>query len=276
MYRLVEFIRRSYVTILFVVLEIVAVSIYMRSTPYTRARILSKVYAVTGGVATLRSNIVSYFSLAKENRLLTERIAQLERETVALREAVIDSELSDEDFDFDFIPAQLVANTVNRTYNYMMLNKGAADGVTPESAVVTAAGAVVGYILECSDHYASAVSILNPSFRTSGRIEGSEYSGSIEWRGGSPYEVTLCEVSKYAELEIGQQVVTTGFSHYFAPGMPIGTISGFELDETRTYYTANVRLAADMSRLQNVLIIKNEDIDEMKSLDDVGEYGFFN
>ena len=45
-YRLIEFIRRSYVTILFVALEIVAISFYARSNYYTQARILARANAV--------------------------------------------------------------------------------------------------------------------------------------------------------------------------------------------------------------------------------------
>ncbi|MCH5329980.1 MAG: rod shape-determining protein MreC [Alistipes sp.] len=269
MYRLVEFLRRSYVTILFVVLEIAAVSFYIQSTPYTRARMLSKLYSVTGWAAGARSEVVSYFALAGENRALNERLALLEAEVAALRETAPDvtPEVA-EDFPYSFIAARVVANTVNRPRNFITLNRGLRDGVVPESAVVTPSGAVVGYVLECSERYSVAMSILNVDFRTSGKIGESEYSGSIEWRGDSPYEITLCNLSKYADPEEGKRVLTTGFSHYFAPDMMIGTVESFEMDETQTSYTAAVRLSVDMSRLQNVLIVRNEALGEVAELEE--------
>ena len=267
MYRLIEFIRRSYVTLLFVVLEIAAVNIYIHSTPYTRARMLTRVYAVAGWAASARASVVAYFSLASENRDLTERLARLEAETAALREIAGTEQPADDAFPYTYIAARVIANTVNRSQNFITLNKGMNDGVTAESAVVTPSGGVVGYIIECSDRYSVAVSILNTGFRTSGKIEESDYQGSIEWRGGSPHEVMLCDLSKYAEPQAGQRVLTTGFSHYFAPDMVIGTIESFDLDETKTSFTATVRLTVDMSRLQNVLIVKNEGLDEVRSLE---------
>lgn len=278
MYRLFEFIRRSYVTILFVVLEIAAVNRYMHSTPYTRARILSKVAAVAGWVSSGTSKTVNYFGLAGENRMLTARIAELEGENALLR-AAAESVMSADSLPFaseitspyTFIPARVVANSVNRTHNFITMNKGLRDGVTPESAVATPAGAVVGYVLECSERYSVAVSVLNTSFRTSGKIADSNFSGSIEWRAANPHEVTFCEVSKYADIVIGSKIVTTGFSHYFMPDMSIGTVVAFDLDETHTSYTATVRLAADMSRLQNVLIIKNTDRDAIIKLEEAAE-----
>lgn len=275
MYRLFEFIRRSYVTILFTVLEIIAVNIYIHSTIYTRARMLTKVYALTGGVATMRSDVGAYFSLARENRRLVDRVAQLENEVHYLH-GIADT-LVDEwplDSPYEFIPARVVSNSVNRTHNFITLNRGLRDGVTPESAVISADGVVVGYILDCSEKYSVALSILNTSFRTSGKIEGSEYSGSIEWRGGNPYEVTMNELSKYADIEAGKAVVTTGFSHYFAPDMAIGTVESFELDETKTYYTARVRLSVDMSSLRDVLIVRNAEREELQELESRAAGGY--
>lgn len=268
MYRLVEFLRRSYVTILFVILEVAAVYSYIRSTPYTRAQMLSKVYSVTGWAASTRAEVLSYFSLAGENRQLTERLARLEAETAALREIAGDEAIAAGDYPYSFIAARVVANTVNRAQNFITLNKGLRDGVTTESAVVTPSGAIVGYVIDCSERYSVAMSILNSDFRTSGKIEDSDYSGSIEWRGGNSHEVTLYELSKYADPEVGKRVLTTGFSHYFAPDMVIGTIESVDMDETRTSYTATVRLEVDISSLQNVLIVKNEGLGEVQELEE--------
>lgn len=277
MYRLVEFIRRSYVTILFLLLETAAVTVYMHSTPYTRARMLARVHTVTGGMASAEADVVSYFSLASENRQLAERVAQLETqlaaaqaEQEALREA---AEITGGEASFGsvaaarFTPAKVVSNSVNRMHNYMVLDKGLADGIHKGMSVAAPDGAVTGYVLECSEHYCAAVSILNTAFRSSGKIEGSEFSGSIEWHGGNPYEVTLSEVSKYADIAVGQRIVTTGFSSYFLPDMPIGTVERFEMDDTRTFYTATVRLAADMSSLHRVMIIENPAREEITRLE---------
>ena len=266
MYRLVEFIRRSYVTLLFVVLEIVSISIYMRSTPYTRARMLARAESVTGGLSSVYGGVTSFFSLAGENRRLTERIAVLEERlsqieplTVAAADTVA--------LPYSYVPARVVSNSVSRTHNYLTLNKGLRDGVRPNMAVVTPCGDVVGYVLECSERYCAAISILNTSFRTSGRVGAEGYEGSIGWSGANMYEVTMSEISKYATLTAGDEVVTTGFSHYFAPGMRIGRVESFWLNETHTAYTAVVRLSADMSRLQNVLLVWFRDRDEITQLE---------
>lgn len=268
MYRLLEFIRRSYVTLLFIVLEIIAIGLYARSTYYTQATILARANALTGGLAGAITDIDGYFSLARENEALTERVATLEQRLAfyeGQNSAASDFDISE--LQYEFMPAKVVSSTINRTHNFITLNKGLRDGVMNDMAVLSPSGEAVGYILDCSERYSVAISILNTSFRTGCKIKGDGYSGSIEWDGGSTYEVTMKELSKYAKIEIGAEVVTTGVSHYFPSDMLIGRVVSYELDESKTYYNAKVRLAADFSNLYNVVLVKYIDREEVVRLE---------
>lgn len=268
MYRLLEFIRRSYVTLLFLVFEAVAIGFYARSTYYTQATILAHANALTGGMAGAITDVKGYFSLSKENRDLTARVAELEQQ-LAFYGGLVDttSTIDIAELQYEFMPARVVASSINRTHNFITLNKGLRDGVMNDMAVLSPSGEAVGYILDCSERYSVAISILNTSFRTGCKIKGDGYSGSIEWSGSSPYEVTMRELSKYAKIEIGAEVVTTGVSHYFPSDMLIGWVESFELDESKTYYNAKVRLAADFSNLHNVIMVKYIDREEVVDLE---------
>ena len=162
--------------------------------------------------------------------------------------------------------ASVVANSINRQQNLITLNRGLRDGVQPEMALLSPAGAMVGYVVDCSDRYAVAMSVLNTSFRASGRLAGSDYFGSIYWDGVDPHVVVLGELSKYADPQPGDEVVTTGFSQYFPEDVLIGEVESAELNETRTAYTVRVRLAAEMSRLTDVVLVGNRDLYEIREL----------
>ena len=268
MYRLLEFIRRSYVTLLFVVFEVIAVGIYSRSTYYTQATLLARTNALTGGVAGAITDIGGYLSLSRENKALTTRVAELEQR-LAYYSGLVDTTATIDmaELQYEFMQAKVVSSSINRVRNFITLNKGLRDGVMSDMAVLSPSGEAVGYILECSERYSVAISILNTSFRTGCKIKGDGYSGSIEWNGGSPYEVTMRELSKYAKIEIGAEVVTTGVSHYFPSDMLIGWVESYELDESKTYYNAKVRLAADFSNLHNVVLVKYIDREEVVRLE---------
>ena len=111
-----------------------------------------------------------------------------------------------------------------------------------------------------------AMSVLNTSFRASGKLVGSDYFGSIYWDGADPHTVVLDELSKYADPQPGQEVVTTGFSQYFPADVLIGWVESAELNETRTAFKVRVRLAAEMSRLTDVILVENRDLTEIRDL----------
>ena len=70
---------------------------------------------------------------------------------------------------YRFVTASVVANTVNRAQNLITLNRGRQDGVVEEMAVLSPDGAMAGYVVDCTERYAVAMSVLNTSFRASGK-----------------------------------------------------------------------------------------------------------
>ena len=259
MRKLLEFIRSVYVVVLFVVLEAIAISYYAHSTYYTQARLLARSNQVVGGVHGLFAGVRHYFSLGRENRELLAHVARM-KERLALYEeaetaARLDGYMQDIGVSkYRIMTASVTSNTVNRAQNLIVLNRGRRDGVAEEMAVLSSDGAMAGYVVDCTERYAVAMSVLNTSFRASGKLAGSDYFGSIYWDGGDQHTVVLDELSKYADPQPGQEVVTTGW------------VESAHLNETRTAYRVHVRLAAEMTRLTDVILVENRDLMEVREL----------
>lgn len=279
MYKLIEFIRRIYVVLLFLLIEAVALSYYANSSAYTQAKILSRANNVMGAVQGSIFNVRHYFTLRSQNEMLTARVAELEGALAQYRAAEqdlitdsmtlwqMDSALVASLADRRFRSARVVSNTINRNRNYITLNRGLQDGVMAEMAVLTPDGCMVGYVVECSDNYSVVMSILNTDFNTSGKIEGDEHFGSISWDGHSPHRVQMRELTKYSDFEQGDVVVASGLSHYFPEGVRIGYVESRKENENLTSFDVEVRLAADMTRLSNVLLVENTSMVEISTLE---------
>ena len=191
MRKLFEFIRSIYVVVLFVALEVAAISYYAHSTHYTQARLLARSNQVAGGVHGFFAGIRRYFSLGHENRLLLGRVAQLEERLAQYEEAEtnarLDSYMQDSclqgigESKYRFAVASVAANSINRQQNLITLNRGRQDGVVEEMAVLSPDGAMAGYVVDCTERYAVAMSVLNTSFRASGKLADAEYYGSLYW-----------------------------------------------------------------------------------------------
>ncbi len=271
MNKLLEFIRSTYVVLLFVVIEAVAFHYYAQSSAYTQARLLARSNEVAGSVHGFFSGVKHYFGLGRENRLLMARVEELQTELARYRSAETAARLDgymagNTNTQYEMTTAAVVSNSINKRRNFIVLNRGLRDGVAPDMAVLSPDGAMVGYVVECSERYAVAISILNTSFRASGKIAGGDYFGSILWDGSDPRRVTMTELSKYAEPRVGDEVVSTGFSQYFPSEIPIGTVERAELNDGRTAYTADVRLAVDVSGLGDVILVRNNDLQEVQTL----------
>lgn len=269
MNRLVLFIKKIYVLLLFLVLEIAALNHYASSTSYTKAKMLTASNKLVGGIHRQISAVGDYFGLRRENDALLERIAQLQNTNELLRRSLAlsaDSLMPEGELgQYAFATASVIDNSVVRQENYIMIDKGSREGIRPEMALVTPGGAIVGYVLRMSEKFSYAISILNTEFHTGGKIKGKEFFGSIYWDGKDHSYVTLSEIPKYADIAVGDTIVT-GYSSIFPSDLLIGTVVDYELDPS-SYYNARVELAADMARIGRLLVVNYADMQERLRLE---------
>lgn len=273
MRKLIEFIRSIYVVALFVVLELAAVNYYAGATAYTEARLLAQSARLTGGMHSAITDAGNFLRLGRENRALTERLARLEEEVATLRSQLAESSLGVSETMFEgvkyrMVEAAVVSITTHRANNYIIVNRGSNDGVRAGMGITTGDGAIVGYVVECSPRHAVGVTLLSEVFRGSGApVGGSNYQGSITWDGKNPHFVNLEKLSKYAEPQIGQEVLTTGLESYFPAGLKIGTIESLTPDALGISYTAHLRLSAELSKCDNLILMDNLSSDELRQLE---------
>lgn len=279
MYKLIEFIRRIYVVLLFILIETIALNYYARSSFYTQAKILAHANSVTGALQQSIFSLRHYFTLSSENEMLAQRVAELENALTIYREqerqmqtdtltmAAMDSTMLASLAQYRYTTARVISNTINSSHNFITLNRGRQHGVLVDMAVVTPDGAMVGYVLECSERYSIVMPMLNTEFRTSGKISGDEHFGSISWDGTSPHRVQMSELTKYSEFEVGDEVIASGLSQYFPEGVRIGYVESLKENENHTSYDVEIRLAADMTRLSNVILIENTNYTEIYELE---------
>ena len=283
MYRLIEFIRRIYVVLLFVLIQAIALSVYSSSTHYTRAKLISRAMGITGGVQGIIADVDHYFGLNEQNEMLARRVAELENQMDIYRQAV-DTLLSSEQVrmaiteataqqlqHYRYITARVVANTINRPHNYITLDKGTAQGVEPNMGVITPDGNMVGYVVDCSEHYAVVMPIINIDFRGGGKldIEGDTENriGSISWGGRDASRVTMSDLLEYANPKAGDKVSSN--SHYFPPMMKVnvGEVESISKSKNKNTYEVVLRLATDFSSLDHLILVHNERFKEVTDLE---------
>ena len=272
MHRLIEFIKRIYVVLLFLIIEGIAVWNYATATPYAESKILARTSALGSTISSTMTNIRNFMSLSEANVVLTQRVAELEEE-LQLRDdmlATLDSNdmhrpiVDSVDTKFCYHPAKVVAMTTNRLHNYIVLDRGYKAGIRKDMGVITPDREFVGTVVSCSEQYSVVMPLLNTRFKIGGRIVGSDYMCSVYWDGSSRYEITAVEISKYAEPQEG--MVVNVESDRMPADIKIGAIESSEINASKSAYSADLRIAADMQRLSNLLVVENRDQQELDGL----------
>lgn len=266
------FLRKIYFIIMFLLLELLAFSYYSGSSVYANAKVIAASNSVIGFLYKTMAQIESYFYLKTDNEALLARVVELERELEGYRTAEamrqrdsIYGSVMLEDEKYYYMKGHVVGNTINRKRNYLTIDKGSRDGVVRDMAILSN-GCLVGYVVACSPHYSVGMSFLNTKFVTSGQSSRKSYYGSIRWPGVDYTKGRLTEVPKYADIAVGDTIVTTQFSSRFPAGIPIGVISSAELINGINY-EADVDLLVGFGRLYNVELVASRDVIEKLALE---------
>lgn len=283
MNNLLNFLFRYRGILVFAVLEVVSLYLLVRNSSYQRAAFFNSSNAYVGQVLDWRNQVQDYFRLIDVNQELMHENARLRQQlyppdlsrrqadslpvskdsVTQARLALLgrpDSlllglrQLAAHDPDYPLIPARVVSSTQRRVDNYLTLNVGSVDGVKSGMGVVSAEG-VVGRVKVTSEHYATITSVLHSKSTISARIQRDGTIGTIRWLGDDPTRVLLDNVPRQNKLVRGDTVVTSGYNAVFPEGVRIGTIESFVKEPDKNFWTVQVRLATDFSRLTYVYLV---------------------
>ena len=267
------FVKHSawFVLMLYLILSCV---LLVRNNPYQQSVYLTSANAVCATVYEGISSVTDYFHLKGINEDLQERNALLEMELVDLRARVNDLKMQLPDTlksqpvlqHFDFVVAHVISNSIAQTNNYITINRGEADGIRPEMGVVDQTG-VVGIVNVVGKHSARIISLLNPDIRLSCKLRDSECFGSMVWEGGDSRYAILEELPKHLTYQVGDTVVTSGFSTVFPEGIIVGTVEGRARNLSDSFVSLKVRLTTNFSQLSTVRVITNDMAEELKMLE---------
>ena len=215
-------------------------------------------------VSFLSSPMVEVKSLAivnEENQYLREKNLQLNLQLESILYAADENEKLRELLNFkrstklNIIPARIINKGIQTNVKSLTIDVGSVNKVFDNQAVLTPEG-VIGKTVQTGEKSAIVQSISDNNFRLSVRIMPSGAVGLLRW-----HESNVCkiyEVQKNVEINIGDRVITSGFSTIYPPKLPVGTVSGV-YDERGSYQkVVNVNIQNDFESIQNVFVIIND------------------
>lgn len=271
---ILEFLRRYNYLFLFLVLEAVSFTLLFRFNSYQGNVWLTAAGRVTARLNALYGEGESYLNLRYVNSDLVRRNILLQQQNEKLREALAkrggashftDSLTQQAAADLSMTAANVVSSITQRRNNYIVVNRGTADGIRPEQGVVGGQG-VVGIVYLCEEHNSLVIPLTNRRSNLSCRVRGGNYFGSLTWDGKDLRYATLDDIPRYAKVKKDDIVETSGFSAVFPPGLFVGRVTEVRNSSDGQSYTLIVHLGTDFSTLRDVNIISTSYKAETDSL----------
>ena len=280
MRNLLAFIAKYNHWFLFVILEVICVVLLFRYNSYQGSVFFSSANVAVGKVYEFDAQAKSFFSLTKVNEQLTQRNLYLEEQVKELTERMVEI-TNDTNYtkrsqlemlsSYKLIPAKVITNSINQRDNLITLDKGSDDGVRVDMGVACGNG-VVGIVYMVSKKYCVVIPVLNSHSNISVTVDKRGYFGYLHWLGRRPDKAYVNDIPLHAKVLPGDQIVTSGYSSIFPPGMQVGKVLYVFKSLDGLSLQLQVRLSTDFSTLRDVCIIDDakmkERIDLMRAAQD--------
>ena len=215
------------------------------------------------------TDIVSFFSspfswvqslmfLEKENQVLREKNLELALQVESMlnlqneNDYLMDMLEFKKNKKFVIKSAKVVNKGIQPNLLSIIIDRGTLDGVKNDLPVLTPKG-VVGKTIETSSNNSIVQLISDANFRLSTRILPSGATGILRFINGETAEIR--EVQKNVVINIGDKVVTSGFSDIYPAGLPVGTVKGVYQDRGSFQKVVSINLPNDLNAFQHVFII---------------------
>lgn len=275
MRNLLNFLIKYNYWFLFLLLEVTSFVLLFRFNHYQQSVYFTSANGVSGKVYEVSGGISSYFHLKSLNGDLLDRNMLLEQRVAFLEKTLIEKGMDSvrlyslerlEPEAYRIFKANIIKNSLSRENNYMTLDRGTAEGIRPEMGVVDANG-VVGIVYKTSPHYSLVISLLNSKSSISCKIVGSDYFGYLKWEGGDSRFAYLKDLPRHAEFNLGDTVVTSGYSTVFPQGAIIGTVDDMSDSHDGLSYLLKIKLATDFGKVSDVRVISRSGQEEQNALE---------
>lgn len=182
---------------------------------------------ITQGVRGVVSEYINIVGVKSENKKMKEHIQELQAIQTQFEENLIENNRLKKLLEFKektkmkLLPAQVIGKDLTVDHQTITINKGTAQGVKDQQAVLTTEGAV-GYIQKPQLNSSQVMLTTDRYAVTDAIIQKSRSRGIIEGMGKN--DGVLQYVDRDEKIEAGDMIVTGGLDNIYPVGFPLAIV----------------------------------------------------
>ncbi len=217
---------------------------------------------IAAGLHALASVWRSYLALVgmnAENERLRLRILELEQQAIRLAEVEeTDKRLAEllrfrSALEGDTLAAQIIGRDPLPWSGTVTINKGEADGVRKNMAVLSPFG-VVGQTMTTSRHAARVLLLTDHNSGIDAVVQRSRARGIVE--GALDGGCVMKYVKRGEDVEVGDRIVTSGLDGIFPRGVIVGDVTHVTRGNRGLLQAADVKPSTPLDRIEEVLVVR--------------------
>ncbi|NLV22195.1 MAG: rod shape-determining protein MreC [Syntrophomonadaceae bacterium] len=186
--------------------------------------------------------------LSLENQQLREYKAETERLRILL-----DYKQAHQD-QYQLVVARVIGRHPNNWFEFITIDKGTQDGISPGMAVISADG-LVGRVSSVSFNSSQVTLITDHEMAVGAIVQNSrETKGIIEGMGESN-KLRMINIPYYSNISRYERIVCSGLSQFYPKGIQIGYVQTVEKEANGLLLTATIRPAVAFDKLEEVMVI---------------------
>jgi rod shape-determining protein MreC len=190
---------------------------------------------LTREVNALKSRVVGLDEVAAENRRFASLLGFKNRSMFSSEAALV------------------VARDPSAWNSSLMIDKGSRDAIKPGMPVVNALG-VVGKVAEVAETKSKVILMTDPGFSVAVVNQRSRESGLLS--GSLSGKCRLYYLPEDADIQVGDELVTSSISTAFPAGLIVGTVTDVYPGSEGESPRAIVKPAVEVAKVEEVLVIK--------------------
>ena len=269
-----SFLRKNHLTIISLLLALFSLHLALTGKrEFERGYLLKEIFSYTlapAGRVVLSvedaakdvwSDYIALMGVKEENDSLTKTVLALREENNRLKEEIRLNERLRSLVDYrESLPyytngAAIIGFNMERWTRTIVVDKGADAGIMKDRAVIAPQG-IVGRTLDVqgsttrvllATDLRSNIDVIVERTRVKGVVEGNGTDGLI-----------LKYVRQVDDVQVGDQVMTSGLSGVFPKGLVVGEVTKIEKGGDNFFKHVEVRPSMDIGKIEEVLVLRED------------------
>ena len=238
---------------------------YDSSTSFVKKLVLEaavpvqkKLNASIESVGKAWKRYIHLVSLEEDNRILKNRIAELQTESILYKEGYLEAQRLQKllslqnDYQHSIVAARVIGREQAALSKTIWLSKGSAHGLKSGMPVIVPSG-LIGRLTDVSWHSSKVLLLIDEHSNVDALIQRTRVQGIV--RGAGSRGCVIRYVSKIQDVKEGDVIMTSGMSNIFPKGLLIGKVSRVDPMDVGLFLKIQIAPLVDFTALEEVLVL---------------------